>query len=410
MADVFLVIDNWLGLRQEFEELEEVIRDVIATRGPGYGIHLVLTASRWMEVRDALRNAIGGRVELRLTDPAESLIDTRAAKTLSEAGKQYEKRVEEQRQLNGITPEFEQLYGRGITTGGLNFQAALPRIDGKADLLDLHDGFAALVKAVGEAWTGPKAPPIRVLPPSIMVAQLPRVSPEPDGVPIAISEQDLDTVYLDLVGEDPHLIAFGDVESGKTTLLRTFLTGLLERATPGQAQILLVDYKRSLLGLVPPAYLLAHDTSEAAAREDLAAVAGSLGRRLPGPDVPPEQLYNRDWWKNQAEVYIVVDDYDLVASSAGSPLQPLYPLLPQSRDLAFHLVIARSSGGVLTGLNEAVLRRLRELRAPMLLLSGEPQEGALPGGYRMVPLPPGRGRLIRRREGAVFVQVAMADG
>jgi S-DNA-T family DNA segregation ATPase FtsK/SpoIIIE len=409
MADVFLVIDNWLGLRQEFEELEEVIRDVVAARGPGYGIHLVLTASRWMEVRDALRNAIGGRAELRLTDPAESLIDTRAAKTLSEAGKQYEKRVEEQRQLNGITPRFEQLYGRGITTGGLNFQAALPRIDGKADLLDLHDGFEALVTAVGQALTGPKAPPIRVLPRSIAVAQLPTVSPEPDGVPIAISEQDLDTIYLDLVGEDPHLIAFGDVESGKTTLLRTFLTGLLERATPGQAQILLVDYKRSLLGLVPPAYLLAHDTSEAAAREDLAAVAGSLGRRLPGPDVPAEQLYSRDWWKNQAEVYIVVDDYDLVASSAGSPLQPLYPLLPQSRDLAFHLVIARSSGGVLTGLNEAVLRRLRELRAPMLLLSGEPQEGALPGGYRMVPLPPGRGRLIRRREGAVFVQVAMAD-
>jgi S-DNA-T family DNA segregation ATPase FtsK/SpoIIIE len=42
----------------------------------------------------------------------------------------------------------------------------------------------------------------------------------------------------------------------------------------------------------------------------------------------------------------------------------------------------------------------------MLLLSGEPQEGALPGGHRMAPLPPGRGRLISRRQGAAFVQVA----
>jgi S-DNA-T family DNA segregation ATPase FtsK/SpoIIIE len=405
-ADVFLVIDNWLGLRQEFGELEDVIRDVIAARGPGYGIHLVLTASRWLEVRDALRNAIGGRLELRLTDPAESAIDTRAARSLSESGKQYERRVEEQRQLNGITPRFEKLYGRGITAGGLHFQAALPRIDGRAEILDLQQGFEALVNAVGAAWRGPEAPPIRVLPRAIAARQLPREEPLPAGVPVALSEQDLGTVYLDLAGGDPHFMAFGDVESGKTTFLRTFLTGLLERSTPDEAQILLVDYRRSLVGLVPPGHLLAHCGSEAAARDRLGSVAGSLGRRLPGPEVPVEQVHGRSWWKSQAEVYIVVDDYELVASPSGGPLQVLYPLLPQSRDLGFHLVIARSSGGVVASFNEAVLRRLRELRTPMLLLSGEPQEGALPGGYRMAPLPPGRGRLIRRRDGATFVQVA----
>jgi type VII secretion protein EccCb len=406
MADVFLVIDNWLGLRQEFGELEDVIRDVIAARGPGYGIHLVLTASRWMEVRDALRSAIGGRMELRLTDPAESAIDTKAARSLSEGGKQYERRMEELRQLNGITPKFEKLYGRGITTGGLHFQAALPRIDGRVETLDLQQGFEALVNAVGAAWNGPEAPPIRVLPRSVTVEQLPRPEPESPGVPVAISEQDLGTVYLDLVGGDPHLIVFGDVEAGKTTFLRTFLAGLLERSSPDEAQILLVDYRRSLVGMVPTEYLLAHCGSEPAAKENLGAVAGSLSRRLPGPDAPIEQLHSRSWWKSRAEVYIVADDYDLVASSAGSPLQALYPLLPQSRDLAFHLVIARSSGGAVASFNEAVLRRLRELRCPMLLLSGEAQEGALPGGYRLAPLPPGRGRLIRRREGTSFVQVA----
>jgi S-DNA-T family DNA segregation ATPase FtsK/SpoIIIE len=406
MADVFLVIDNWLGLRQEFGELEDVIRDVIAARGPGYGIHLVLTANRWLEVRDALRSAFGGRIELRLTDPAESAIDTRAAKNLSESSKQYERRVEEQRQLNGITPRFEKLYGRGITAGGLQFQAALPRIDGRAEILDLQQGFEALVNVVGAAWRGPEAPPIRVLPRSIAVRQLPPSEPRPAGVPVAISEHDLGTVHVDLVGGDPHFMVFGDVESGKTTFLRTFLAGLLERCGPDEAQILLVDYRRRLIGLVPPDHLLGHCSSEAAARECLGSLAGSLGRRLPGPEVPLEQLHSRAWWKTPAEVYVVVDDYDLVASSSGGPLQVLYPLLPQSRDVGLHLVVARSSGGVVASFNEAVLRRLRELRSPMLLLSGEPQEGALPGGYRMTPLPPGRGRLIRRREGATLVQVA----
>jgi S-DNA-T family DNA segregation ATPase FtsK/SpoIIIE len=406
MADVFLVIDNWLGLRQEFAELEDMIRDVIAARGPGYGVHLVLTASRWLEVRDALRSAIDGRLELRLTDPAESVIDPRAARSLSESSKQYERRVEEQRHLNGITPKFEKLFGRGITSGGLQFQAALPRIDGRAEILDLQQGFEALVNAVGAAWHGPEAQPIRVLPRTIAASHLPRTEPRRAGVPVALSEQDLATVHLDLVGGDPHLMVFGDVESGKTTFLRTFVSGLLERSTPDEAQVLLVDYRRSLAGLVPPAYLLAHCGSEAAARDDLGSLAGSLGRRLPGPEVLPDQLHTRNWWKSRAEVYVVVDDYDLVATPSGGPLQVLHPLLSQSRDLGFHVVLARSSGGVVASLTEAVLRRLRELRTPMLLLSGEPHEGALPGGHRLALLPPGRGLLIRRREGATFVQVA----
>jgi S-DNA-T family DNA segregation ATPase FtsK/SpoIIIE len=407
MADVFLVIDNWAGLRQELPDLEDPIRDVIAARGPGYGVHLVLSANRWTEVRDALRNAIGGRLELRLTEPAESAVDVKAARSLNDSSSQYEKRAEELRQLTGTGPKFEKLFGRGITRGGLQFQAALPRIDGVRDILDLQTGVESLVRAVAVAWAGPAAPPIRVLPASIGLDQLPRPAEEPPGVPIAISEQDLGPVYLDLVGGDPHFLVFGDVESGKTTLLHTFLAGLVARSSADETQVLIVDYRRSLAGLVPADHLLAHCSTEQAARENVALVAESLGRRLPGPDVPADELHSRSRWKSQAEVYVVVDDYDLVATSSGGPLQPLYALLPQSKDVALHLVIARSSGGAGQGVLEPVLRRLRELRTPGLLMSGEPQEGVILGGMRMTPLPPGRGRLIRRREGPTFVQVAL---
>src|SRR5207302_9533070 len=135
-----------------------------------------------------------------------------------------------------------------------------------------------------------------------------------------------------------------------------------------------------LLSVVPPECLLAYFCGEAAFKENVALVAGSLERRLPGPSVPPDQLRSRSWWRSQAEVYVVVDDYDLVASAGGGPLQALYTLLPQSRDLAFHLVIARSSGGAGQGVMEPVLRRLRDLRTPGLLMSGEPAEGAILGG------------------------------
>jgi S-DNA-T family DNA segregation ATPase FtsK/SpoIIIE len=40
--------------------------------------------------------------------------------------------------------------------------------------------------------------------------------------------------------------------------------------------------------------------------------------------VTPAQLRERSWWKG-AEGFILVDDYDLVATSQGNPLEPLLP-------------------------------------------------------------------------------------
>ena len=42
---------------------------------------------------------------------------------------------------------------------------------------------------------------------------------------------------------------------------------------------------------------------------------------------------------------MIVDDYDLVATSSGNPLQPLLEYLPFARDLGLRLIIARSSSG-----------------------------------------------------------------
>ena len=40
-GDVFLVIDGWFTLRQEYEALEQAIQE-IATRGLSYGVHLIV--------------------------------------------------------------------------------------------------------------------------------------------------------------------------------------------------------------------------------------------------------------------------------------------------------------------------------------------------------------------------------
>jgi S-DNA-T family DNA segregation ATPase FtsK/SpoIIIE len=103
---------------------------------------------------------------------------------------------------------------------------------------------------------------------------------------------------------------------------------------------------------------------------------------------------------------VLVDDYDLVATGPSNPLQPLLPYLAQARDIGLHVVVARRSGGAARALYEPVIQRLRELSSPGLVMSGDREEGVLLGTVRPGPLPPGRGWLVTRREGARLVQVA----
>ena len=172
--------------------------------------------------------------------------------------------------------------------------------------------------------------------------------------------------------------------------------------------MVVVDYRRSLLGEVPEGHLLQYLTSAQQATPALRDLAAYLEQRIPGPDVTPEQLRSRSWWQG-AEVFVVVDDYDLVATQQSSPLAPLQPLLAQARDVGLHVVVARRSGGASRALYEPVIQTLRDLAMPGLLLSGSPDEGPLLGTLRPTPLPPGRGRLVTRDRGVETVQVAWSE-
>ena len=178
--------------------------------------------------------------------------------------------------------------------------------------------------------------------------------------------------------------------------------------TPKEAQIVVVDYRRSLLGEVPEEYLLNYLTSATQATPTLKDIATYLESRIPGPDVTPDQLRNRSWWTG-AEVYVVVDDYDLVSTQQSSPVAPLQPLMAQARDVGLHVVVARRSGGASRALYEPVIQSLRDLAMPGLMLSGSPDEGVLIGNRQArSPLPPGRGRVVTRDRGTETVQIGLA--
>ncbi|MDI6910505.1 type VII secretion protein EccCa [Nocardioides sp.] len=385
-GDVFLVVDGWGTLRADFDDLELELQQ-LATRGLTFGLHLLVGAARWADFRTAVRDLFGTRLELRLGDPMDSEIDRRTA-TLVPTGRP----------------------GRGLTTSRLHFLAALPRIDGSADVESLGDGVGDLIKRVAAAWTGPSGPKLRLLPEMIGlddVRALARPGADDRRLLIGVNEADLGPVALDADAE-PHLLVFGDGRSGKSALLRGYAREVMRTRTPEQAQLVVVDYRRSLLGEVPEEYLLNYLTSATLAQPAIRDLASYLESRLPGPDVTPDQLRNRSWWSG-AEVFVLVDDYDLVATQQNSPVQALLPLLPQARDVGLHLVAARRSGGASRALYEPVIQSLRDLAMPGLLLSGSPDEGPLLGSHKPQPAPPGRGRLVTRDRGAEVVQLAWCE-
>ncbi|SCG58638.1 type VII secretion protein EccCa [Micromonospora coxensis] len=371
-GDVFLVVDGWATLRGEYDDLEPLITD-LATRGLSYGVHVVASAVRWMDFRPAIRDLFGSRLELRLGDPSDSVVKRVAAASVPEKSP-----------------------GRGITAQGLHFLTALPQLAGAET--------AELVKAVAGAWSGPPAPRVRLLPPVLPYAELDVGAATGLAFPIGVAEADLRPVALDFATE-PHFVVFGDAECGKSSFLRALATSIVHRFAPEQARIIVVDYRRSLLGLKELPHVIGYGSAAPYTGELIESVAGYMQARIPGPEVTPAQLRERSWWSGP-ELFVLVDDYDLVANGPANPLRGLEEYLPQARDIGLHLVLARRSGGAARAQYEPVVQRLRELSTAGLVMSGSPDEGQLVGPVRPGPLPPGRGRLVTRREGVRLVQLA----
>jgi S-DNA-T family DNA segregation ATPase FtsK/SpoIIIE len=261
---------------------------------------------------------------------------------------------------------------------------------------------AALVAAVATAWGGPPVAPVAVLPELLAVDDL----PPGEGIGIGVDEEGLARVSVDLTG-DPHLVCFADAESGKTTLLRVLARALAQRHTPQEARLVVVDYRRGLLGAAPSSHLIGYASTADAAAGAAREVAASLRARLPGPEVEARALRDRSWWTGP-EVYVLVDDYDLVAPAGGAapnPLLPLVEFLPQAKDVGLHVVLTRRCGGAGRALFDPLLGRLRELAVPGLVMNGSPDEGALVGAVKPQPAPPGRGLLVDRRRGVRRVQL-----
>lgn len=390
-GDVFLVIDNFGQMQTDLEASDaDILADIVhlIANGLTYGVHVVLATNLWLEIRTRLRANIGSRLELRLNDPTDSEIDRRQAQTLP----------------NGVP-------GRGLHPANLVFQTALPILGAGSAEADFsaQQELERLVKRVRASWQGPVAPPIRILPAEVLCSELPQPSAsEPPGVPIGLEEIRTAPFYLQLAGRDLHLLILGDRECGKTTFLRTWLSGLVQRYTPQHAQIFLVDYRKTLQSFQNEEHILAYTSTPEQTREVTARLDALMEQRL-GEIAQSEK---QSW--HGPRYYVVADDYEGVATPSpqqGNPLNNLESFLVTGQDIGLHLLLARRVTELTRSNYDAIFRAVKNTEAPGLLMRGDPSEGrqALHKQNVSNDLPGGRGIYVTRNGPPILIQVARSD-
>ncbi|WP_455006425.1 type VII secretion protein EccCa [Corynebacterium propinquum] len=362
----FLVVDGWHNIgtsTAEFDDLAEPITQ-IAADGPSAGIHLLVATPRWNTLRPAIRDLIGTRLELKLAESMDSLCDRK------------------------MQDKLPALPGRGLS---VDKKYLLIAQSSNQDL--------AHIAAVSAERGDEPVDALRVLPEKIERTELTAASTLADaepsataavpGLPVAVGGPRLSTLAWDPSTSD-HFLCVAARGMGKTTTLRTVMAGISDLGRE-QARIVMIDHRRAHLGTVKQDMLAAYSHSAPQTEKVLADAVTTLRQRLPSAEISPEQLARRDWWDGP-EIYLVIDDYDLVADNV---LHPLIELIPHARDIGMHLVIARKAGGFNRAAFGPVLCAIRDSQPCVVVLGADKDDGPF-FGIKPAPHPsggplPGRG-------------------
>ncbi len=251
---------------------------------------------------------------------------------------------------------------------------------------------------------------MRLLPTALSASELAPLYPAPDRVVIGQREEDLAPVAVDFA-DNPLLMVFGDAKSGKTTLLRHLIRTIRENSRPDQVAFTVIDRRLQLIDepLFPDNEYTPNIDRILPAMLGLSAL---IEKRRPPAGLTTQELSH---WRYQGHThYLLIDDVDHIPDSpavsgpyAGQrPWTNLIGLLAQAADLGLRVIVtARATGSAHAVMTAPLLRRLNDLQATTLMLSGNPQDSGKIRGHRFSRLPAGRAMLLDERDTPTFVQL-----
>jgi type VII secretion protein EccCa/type VII secretion protein EccCb len=383
-GEVFLVIDNLYAFSRDntdtFNTRNPLLANVteLVNTGMAYGIHVVITTPNWLEVPLAMRDGLGLRLELKLADARDSNVRVTGAL---------------RRPADAVPPDQP---GRGLTMAAEHFLFAEP---------DVGD-----IAVINSRYPGVSAPPVRLLPRDLSPALVAPLYRAPEQVVIGQREEDLAAVSVNFA-DNPLLMVFGDAKSGKTTLLRHLIRTVREHSSADRVAFTVIDRRLHLVDepLFPDNEYTPNIDRITPAMLGLTAL---LEKRRPPAGLTPQQLSG---WRYEGHThYLIVDDVDQIPDAPAvsgpfvgqRPWTGLIGLLSQAQELGLRVIVtARATGSAHALMTAPLLRRLNELQAAILMLSGNPQDSGKVRGQRFRRLPPGRAVLLDDSDDATYMQL-----
>jgi energy-coupling factor transporter ATP-binding protein EcfA2 len=256
---------------------------------------------------------------------------------------------------------------------------------------------------------------VRLLPADLEPAAVAPLYRGGERVVLGQRELDLAAVVHDFA-EHPLLMVFGDNKSGKTTLLRHLIRTIRENSTAPDVAFTVFDRR---LHLVDEPLFADNEYSANIDRVTPAVMglAALVEQRRPQAGTPAAELATwnyRDQAGSAHTHYLIVDDVDQIPDGpalsgpyAGHrPWTPLLGLLSAAGDLGLRVIVTGRAGGSAHALmTNPLLRRMSDLQSTVVMLSGNPADGAKIRGHRFTRLPVGRGMLLGDSDGVDHIQL-----
>ncbi|MGB8402803.1 MAG: type VII secretion protein EccCa [Mycobacterium sp.] len=387
-GEVFLVIDNLYAFSRDntdtFNTRNPLLAKVteLVNTGMAYGIHVVITTPNWLEVPLAMRDGLGLRLELKLADSRDSNVRVTGALT---------------RPADGVPADQP---GRGLTMAAEHFLFAEPNL--------------AAIPEINAHYRGLAAPPVRLLPTELRPDSLAQLFFAPETVVIGQREEDLAAVSVDFAA-NPLLMVLGDAKSGKTTLLRHLIRTIRDNSTADSVAFTVIDRR---LHLVDEPLFADNEYTPNIDRVTPAMMGLSalLEKRRPPTGLTTRELSSWSYRNGSGNHlhYLIIDDVDQIPDAPAvsgpfvgqRPWSPLLGLLSQASELGLRVIVtARASGSAHAVMTAPLLRRLNELQATTVMLSGNPQDSGKIRGHRFSRLPAGRAVVLGSGDEATYVQL-----
>ncbi|MCG5433043.1 type VII secretion protein EccCb [Mycobacterium sp. MYCO198283] len=367
-GDVVLVIDGWATFAAEYPQYVDQI--VALSRQLSYGVHVVVSHTSYLQgFKQALKPLATSRIELRLTDPSDSEMDRQLAKKVP-----------------------KNIPGRGITKAGMHLLIGVPELGERPGGRVGAREVGAVVAAVSGVQ---KAATVSRLPESVPFEEVARLADSRKGLlAFGLSEVDLGPAYLDLV-DHPHAVAVGAPRSGRSNFLRVMCQAITSTYHPDEARIVVLDPRRTLLGVVQGAHLREYAYTQTAIKEAVRSVVAELDARQPPPGTSQQDMMTKKFWSGP-EIFVVVDDAG-VWPMMDNPLMALAPHIEQARDTGLHVLAATAvANWNQVAIGNSLLGKLRASLAPTLILDGRRDAGKIVGDIVAEPQRPGKAIFFTR--------------